>query len=563
MPNCSPKCRLASRILTFYVIAGVAALALEPPAIVTSVAVAGTRLPVNLTTQAGRPYDAGLVAHDVHELWASGRFSNIRVEAVPAEGGLSVRFLVTESPALSLHEIRIEPSSFGLHPRVAQGTPVNAVRAHEIALEARKQLNAEGYVNARVDECLVPISRRAADLHLTVHPGKPVDVKEVAFSGDLGLKSHEVRRTMRSLRIRRVFAWRLLPAFNADAVESDLNRLRSLYISKGYFDAVVQSNNKIEERTARVRIDIQSGPRYRTSDVTVTGTRPEIRQVRPENLCPCLLAARRDAEREGILDFSARLNIQRLDQESAALTASVDRGTAYRAGRIEFAGNHHCTDANVRRNFLLDEGQPLDRQLLRTSVARLNQTMQFEPLDDHDVTIREHTETGVADVLVRLTERKPRAWAISGPVGPPSLAGPLAASLSSRLPPWGRGLLELSTYTASISLIAFAHPLIPVLAAPRFLPVLALQRPYTPGEGWQSGFVIAPQLGWQRSALSYAFTQLQHRLRAPVLDPELEVAVERPQGAATLVCDEPKPRFAAWRNTAALAVRFLSAISSL
>jgi hypothetical protein len=212
-----------------------------------------------------------------------------------------------------------------------------------------------------------------------------------------------------------------------------------------------------------------------------------------------------------------------------------------------------------------NEGQPLDRRLLRKSILRLNQTLQFDPIDDHDLVVQPHPATGEADVFVRLTERKFRAWSISGPVGPASLAGPLQASLSSRLPGWGQGVIELSTYVASISLVAFAHPLIPWLAASaaRFQPVLAIQRPFTPGEGWKSGFVIAPQIGWQRSALSYASTQLQNRLRPAAAEPDLPVSLSRPKGDVPMSCEPRGPRFAALRLTAALAIRFLSAIASL
>jgi len=92
--------------------------------------------------------------------------------------------------------------------------------------------------------------------------------------------------------------------------------------------------------------------------------------------------------------------------------------------------------------------------------------------------------------------------------------------------------------------------------------VLALERPFTPGEGWRSGFVIAPQLGWRQSAMSYASAQLQHRLVSTLtgdrsLDPELSVIMERPQGDATLLCAPPKPRFANLRIVAAMLVQFL------
>ena len=545
---------------------------------IASVTVVGTRLPVNLTSQAGQPYDASSIRKDVRALWSTGRFDDIRVEATQSANGISVIFRVTEAPQWQLHEIRIEPSTHGLHPKLAEGTPLNRWRAREIALEARNQLNAEGYVHARVDETLIPLSGRKADLLLTVHRGDPVDVKRVEFHGNPGMDPRQLRSALRTMRIRRVLpglpglwhGWRLFPAYNPEAVASDIGRLQSMYLAKGYFDATVRlRDTRIQGRSAHVSIDVQPGPLYHVRGWRVPGgpldtAHTEDRPLR--ELCSCLLTLRRDAERSGVLEFAANLDVEHLGNSATAnLKAGVQRGPAYHVGRIEFTGNHRYTDAAVRRNFSLDEGQPLDRRLLRKSIARLNQTPQFDPIDDHALVVQPHPATGEADVLVQLTERNHRAWSISGPVGPASLAGPLQASLSSRLPAWGQGIFELSTYVASISLVAFAHPLIPWLAAStaRFQPVLAIQRPFTPGEGWNSGFIIAPQIGWPRSALSYASAQLQNRLRPAVLEHELPVTVPRPQGDVAMFCEPRGPRVAAWRNTAALAARFLSAIASL
>ena len=170
-------------------------------------------------------------------------------------------------------------------------------------------------------------------------------------------------------------------------------------------------------------------------------------------LCSTLLAARREAERRGVLDFSAKLNPQ----------PNIDVGKPYRTGRIEFTGHHHYADSTLRRNFVLDEGDWLDRRLLLKSIARLNQTGLFERIEERDIAILRHPETSLADVTIRLKERKGRAWSISGPVGPMSFAGPLQASLSSRLPAW-------ATYAASISLFVYGRPLL----------VFALARPYSP-----------------------------------------------------------------------------------
>jgi Surface antigen variable number repeat len=243
----------------------------------------------------------------------------------------------------------------------------------------------------------------------------------------------------------------------------------------------------------------------------------------------------------------------------------------YHVGRIEFVGTHHYSDALLRRNFLLDEGQLLDGRLLRKSIDRLNRSKLFETTDESQVVIRPREAEGVADVIVKLTERERGAWRLSGPVGPASFAGPLEASISSRLPPWGSGILELATYTASVSMFAFARPLLPLLGVdPRrsLLPVLALARPFSPGEGWKSGFSVAPQFGWRASALSYSATQIQQRLLPALagdrgLVPELPVTVEGPSGEGVMLCEPPPPRFARLRYIATIGLRFLGAFAGI
>jgi outer membrane protein insertion porin family len=537
--------------------------AVSKPPIIRSVAIRGTRLPVDLATQVGQPCNAAVIEKDVRRLWDMGRFEDIRVETERQDDGTAVIFRVVQAPTLLLHKLAIEPSNLGVRLMLPEGAPVDRRRAQAMAEEARKQLNAQGYTNAQVDSKLVRVAARQADLHIAITPGDRIRVTEIQFAGDSALESKELHQALRALRIRRILGWPLFPAYSPEAVEADLARLRSLYLSKGYFDAKVRLDGiDIHDKSAAVSIRVEAGPLYRVKD------------RRPCDICASLLRARREAEREGVLDFSATLKVQREGDPAnpvADLETTIARGSAYRLGRIEFTGNHHYSDAMLRRNFLLDEGRLLDGRLLRKSIRRLNEAMLFEPIDESQVVIHP-SETGrVADVIVRLTERKRGAWRLSGPVGPASFAGPLEASLSSRLPPWGSGLFELATYTASVSMYAFAHPILPLLAVNsrrRFLPVLALARPFTPGEGWKSGFSVAPQLGWRWSALNYASTQVEQRL-LPVLSgdrglvPDLQVTVEDPSGEGVLFCEPPPPRFAKLRYVATIGVRLMKTFSGV
>jgi outer membrane protein assembly factor BamA len=581
-----PRQSLFTRSILIIIIFILAGPALADAPVVKSVAVAGTIYPVALATQLGHPYDALVIEKDVRKLWSTGRFDDIRVESKQEADGTALVFRVRELPQLQLHEIRVEPSSFGLHPKIGEGTPMNLLRAHQIAMEAQTRLNAEGYIDARVNETLVPVSRQKVDVRLTVRAGHPVDVKAVQFKGDLGLDIHQLRSTLQAARIRRLFppipglwaGWRLFPAYNPQALDTDLAHIRSLYLSKSYFDARVHLDDvEIHGKAAKITILVESGPQYRIREWTASGGHAAAARANSgiPALCSCLLDARRAAERDGVLDFSTALDVQRVESELGAspvadLRAQVEEGFPYRVGRIEFTGNHRYSDSAVRRNMVLNEGQPLDRMLLRKSIARLNRSAWFDPIGETGVDIQRDPATRTANVTLALTERKNRAWSISGPVGPLSVTGPLQASLSSRLPAWGRGLFEFSTYTASISLVAFAHPILPLLSVASqspILPILALQRPFTPGEGWRSGFILAPQLGWQRELLGYATTQIEQRLLFRLagdraLGEELPVTVARPQGEIVLSCTPPKPRFSNLRLGSAMGLHLLGVLSS-
>jgi hypothetical protein len=100
------------------------------------------------------------------------------------------------------------------------------------------------------------------------------------------------------------------------------------------------------------------------------------------------------------------------------------------------------------------------------------------------------------------------------------------------------------------------------------IPVLALSRPFTPGEGWKSGFSIVPQLGWRAAALLYATSQIQHRL-LPVLSgdrglvAELPVTVEGPSRDGVMFCEPPAPRLMALRTAASFGVRLIGVFTGL
>jgi hypothetical protein len=258
-----------------------------------------------------------------------------------------------------------------------------------------------------------------------------------------------------------------------------------------------------------------------------------------DELCACLLDLRRSAEAQGRLDFTAEV-------ESAGtggppdLTARIRVGSAHWVGRIDFTGHSGINDSTLRRAMTIYERDLLDVGRLRRSLARINDIGVFEPLTLADISLSRRDDGVTADVTIPLRERKRRWWSVSGSIFPDIGT---RATLSSRLPPWGRGIVE-ATYFVSLNVAGFAKPF------------LALQLPVIPGQELLSGFAVSPALSLRAMLMHYGRTHLAHGIGAMLdgewLDPlTVPVTSAGPLEAEPLICVPPKPRLWLLRRGAA------------
>jgi outer membrane protein insertion porin family len=259
----------------------------------------------------------------------------------------------------------------------------------------------------------------------------------------------------------------------------------------------------------------------------------EIQPAIAKELCRTLFLERRDAQRSGSLDFHTRFDLDG--------GLHLDRGRSYRVGRIEFTGNHRFSDSLLRRHMLLDEGAVFDERLLRRSIARLNRSGMFDSIDERRVLVSRDDALGVAHVTLLLSERGPRAWNLAGP-------WPLQASISSRLPKWATWAISVSLFGTSFRLLNLPR---------RFDPVIAIQRPFSTGEGWKSGFGIAPQLGLRGMTIGYAVGQIQHRLLPRISGEQSGEPLLPVEGDLPAACIA-KPRLRLFRTAASAALTMLS-----
>jgi hypothetical protein len=284
-----------------------------------------------------------------------------------------------------------------------------------------------------------------------------------------------------------------------------------------------------------------------------TGDLREVRFTGPsavDALCACLLDARQTAEAQGRIDFAAEVEFAGTGTP-VDVTARIWMGSPHAIGRINFVGHSGINDSTLRRAMTVYERDLLDVGELRRSLARINDIGIFEPLTLADISVVHRADGVTTDLTISVRERKRRWWSVSGLVFPGT--GSLRASLASRLPPWGSGIFEATTYFVSLNVAGFAKPF------------LALERPVIPGQQLLSGFAVSPALSARAMLMHYGRTHLAHAIGARLDGHALEtLTVPVTSGGQLkdepLVCKPPMPRFWWLRRGAAGAVNLALAV---
>jgi outer membrane protein insertion porin family len=386
----------SSRSFPFLALSFLYAICLNAAAmIIESVEIEGTRRPLELQTRRNAPLDLATVNADVRRLYGTGWFDDIRVEQ-PSPGRLV--FHVVEQPRLALREVRFEPAEQKRKVKIGPGTPIDELLAQRMASNLRRELVADGYSYASVEPDILPVAYGTADLLLKVESGPVRNIGQVRFTGTLGLEEKQLRKALREVRVKIIvpLLWKHRPGFSDKALDADMARLRSLYLTHGYFDAEIgPAEVSHEDGRSIVTIPIDSGERH-DLEITLEGIETDRVPNTMKDLCNCLLAERREAEREGRIDFDVQISLrERANPEPTVVAASVEVGEPFRLGRLDFRGHHSVGDSTLRRTMKIDEGDLFNPRKLEKSIARIDRLGVFEGLGDENIAVVRNSARGL------------------------------------------------------------------------------------------------------------------------------------------------------------------------
>ncbi|MGI4829206.1 MAG: outer membrane protein assembly factor BamA, partial [Janthinobacterium lividum] len=412
-----------------------------------------------LFSRAGDPYDPAIVERDFNSLWNTGYFDDVRIERVDEATCVQLEVYVRERPTigevnykgLSSFSVsdaldRFKKEKVGLSVE-SQYDPTRIKRA-EVVLKQMLGEHGHQFATIRTEVKTLPPARVA--LTFVIKEGPTVKVGRIAFQGNQALTPRELRAAMKNLRpigiphsiiLEDLFA----KTYDASKLDEDADRVRVEYRNRGYFKATTlepQTNVRnagginpltLHPSTGKrvdILVPVEEGARYKLGTINFTGNKAITNQkyLRAQFAIKDgdwfnytafgkgLEALRKAYGAGGYINFVPN-PVPHFDEASKTVSFDIecDEGKKFYISRIEFTGNTITRDKVIRRELLVEEGQPYNSQLVDLSLLRLNQLNYFDTLkSEQDVETRQNANEGTVDLLVKLKEKGKNSIGLNG-----------------------------------------------------------------------------------------------------------------------------------------------------
>lgn len=356
-----------------------------------------------LLLQPGVPVDARSVNLSIQTLFATGLFSDVRVE----NRGDVVIVYVQENPIIN--RVILEGN------RAVDDDAINEeIQAQPRAIFTRARVQADvqriievyrrsGRFAAQVTPRIVELPQNRVDLVFEISEGPVTGVRRVNFIGNESYSDRELRRELVTVESR---WWRFFSTndnYDPDRLEYDRELLRQFYQNRGYADfRVVSAVAELtpDQEDFYITFTLDEGDIYTFGDISVETELPDIDPERLVAFLPVRTGALFQGEliEESVdtLNFAvgatgyAFVNIvpdisRNREDRTVDVVFEIEEGPRVYIERIDVVGNTRTLDHVIRRELELVEGDAFNRSLIDRSQSRVRRLGFFEEVEITEV----------------------------------------------------------------------------------------------------------------------------------------------------------------------------------
>ncbi len=233
----------------------------------------------NIRLKAGDNYIPGGTQDDVHSLYATGQFYNIRVSANQGDdGGVILTYIVQVRPRIT--EIKIEGNvkmkTSKLHKKVTikVGDALDEQKIFTDVQDMKKLYEKSGYADTKIKYVLsIDEATGHGTVTYQIEESPKVKIVLVTFLGAEAFSQKELRKVCKT---RAHWMWSWLTGsgyFKQDEFDSDADLLADFYRGHGYLDLEI-NHVKLEHPTTNtmiVKYYLFEGHQYKVGSVKFSG----------------------------------------------------------------------------------------------------------------------------------------------------------------------------------------------------------------------------------------------------------------------------------------------------
>src|SRR5581483_2429456 len=387
----------------------------------------------NIRLKAGDIYKPSLTEQDVHLLYATGQFYNIRVSVDPADdGGLNVTYVV--QARLRITDVKIvgntnlSTSKIRKKIKAKAGDPLDEQKLFSDTQEIKKLYEKYGYPNTQAKYVFDTVDEAAGKASVTfqITESRRLTIMDIRFVGATAFKPSELRKQLHTKR-HWMFSWIMHPdRFKEDQFDDDKEALIDFYHNHGYLDFEIKDVNFESPKPNQLIIvmTVFEGRQYKIGSVRFDGNKlfddqairaglvdAHDRQQSKDRLGPNGLPmdvgnvftpdgmgkdltliedfygsrGYIDVQRGGTLRVD---RIPNVDTGTMDLDFHIDAGEQNHVERIDIRGNTKTKDKVIRRELAISPGEVFDMVRVKISQQRLEAldyfdkvSMDPEPMD--------------------------------------------------------------------------------------------------------------------------------------------------------------------------------------
>lgn len=326
-----------------------------------------------ITLKVGEPLDRGKLQETLKNLFATGRFRELRADAEALDSGVEV--ILVARATYFVGTVRVEGVSDPLDPgeletasrlRLGQRfeeSDLNGARDRLVSV-----LKDNGYYQASVAFRVQPDPEtQAAEISFLVMPGKPARLSSVEFHGDLDVPVQQL--TSRS-------GWKVRAHLTSAQLERGLFKIHQLYAKRGKPQATVTVLNRAfnpQNNTEKLAVQVDAGPqvevRVQGAKIPASRLRELLPAYREGNLDAAAVVRGAEALRDYFQQqgyFSAQVKGEKTaspDARTVKILYQVGLGERGQFQSYSFRGNEHLTERELAailsihpKDFLRDRG---------------------------------------------------------------------------------------------------------------------------------------------------------------------------------------------------------------